>query len=286
MFGHYQLQVATNSSFTALVLDRNITGITNSVYPVPGETGVPDSFELTPNTEYYWRVRAFNTEGRYGAWSTARTFREAMVKPVLVSPDNSYKPDNLRPIFDWNVVEGADTYTIQVSRYADMSYPSINKVTADTEYLPTSDILKNRTLFWRVRANGANGPSPWSELRNIESPNPPVRPALLLPANTSLQVVTNAGNLTPPVRLDWSNSAIPAGTELAKYQLQVATNNQFTAPVIQQEIVPELGITPSEFTIPEDALLTNTRYYWRVRALTLPINTAAGLISAISAYQW
>ena len=247
IFDHYQVQVATDEAFAAVVVDKDVVGLnTNSDYTLESA--------LNPNTRYYWRVRAFNTLGQYGSWSTAYYFREAVEAPELNSPADGIFLDNLRPEFDWEDVVGASGYTIQISARTNMGSPTSGKVT-ESSYVPVKDLSKNKTLYWRVRTEGENGPSEWSEVRTMVTPNTPSTPKLILPKNRAL--VTD---LMP--RLDWSNSAAPNGTIFDHYQVQVATDEAFTTVVVDEEIT---GQTNSEYTL-ESALNTNTRYYWRVRA--------------------
>ncbi len=58
----YQLQVSTNSSFSALIVDAG--GLASTSYSMSG---------LVNNTLYYWRVNATNANGTSG-WSTAWSF--------------------------------------------------------------------------------------------------------------------------------------------------------------------------------------------------------------------
>jgi hypothetical protein len=158
-FDHYQLQVAIDNAFASPVIDVSVSDRLTSEY-----TPLTD---LLPNTMYYWRVRAFNTLGQYASWSSVGYFREAMLPPVLVTPGDGTTQSTLRPSFDWEDVPGAGSYTIQISRYSSMSLPSINNSVAGHAYTSSKDLTKNRTLYWRVRANGANGPSPWSAVRTF-----------------------------------------------------------------------------------------------------------------------
>jgi hypothetical protein len=59
-FDHYQIQIATNSTFASIVHNVNITGLANSQ---------DNSAVLTSGLTYYWRVRAWNATGNYSAWS-------------------------------------------------------------------------------------------------------------------------------------------------------------------------------------------------------------------------
>jgi transcriptional regulator CtsR len=65
----YEVQVATSSSFTNLLL--NETGITDLYYDI-----APETFNW--NTTYYWRVNARNSFDSTSSWSSYRYFRTAV----------------------------------------------------------------------------------------------------------------------------------------------------------------------------------------------------------------
>jgi hypothetical protein len=43
----------------------------------------------------------------------------------------------------------------------------VNASTSPSSFTPTVDLPLGKVLDWRVRANGANGPGAWSEVRSI-----------------------------------------------------------------------------------------------------------------------
>jgi hypothetical protein len=103
-FNRYDVQVATDAAFTSLVISE-----------VPGLTDVTVheftlSTDLTPNTLYYWRVRAYNDGEQYSAWSVVRSFRAAILPPALLTPANGAAVAPLRPPLDWADVTGASYY--------------------------------------------------------------------------------------------------------------------------------------------------------------------------------
>lgn len=247
-FSYYHLQVSSDSQFSTLALNETIYGQSNSEF-FPSEN-------LSSNMKYYWRVMAFNTDGQFSAWSTVGSFRESILPPILIAPSKNSISDDLRPGFEWQNVDGASSYTIQVSSFSNMKEPKVNTAVVDSQYIPTKDLPVKSTLYWRVRANGANGPSLWSEVWSFNSPNPPGKPSLLSPVENAL-----TRDYTP--RLDWSTSYLPSGTSFAFYRLQVARDSGFT------DILPEIQISDrasSEYTFPAD-LPANTKYYWRVMAV-------------------
>jgi len=243
-FDHYQLQVATDAAFTSIVIDQNIPGLANSEFTPPTD--------LAPNTRYYWHVRAFNTDTEYSLWSATWNFRTALTPPINLIVIDGDK--TLRPKFDWDDVAlpGVTGYTIQASISPVFATVVVSANVVASQFTPAADLPRDKTIYWRVRTNGANGPSAWADGPAFTSANPPSVPVLVSPLNGSLTT-----DYTP--RLDWNNSTVPAGITFDHYQLQVAT----VAGIVIDTNIP--GLANSEFTPPTD-LAPNTRYYWHVRA--------------------
>ena len=244
VFGHYQIQVATNTNFISPVQDATAT---LSEFTVP--------VRLLPNTVYYWHVRAANSLGHYGAWSATRSFRSAIRAPVLLSPANGATLLDRRPSFDWRNAVGASGYTLQISKYSNFAILMVNAPTIASAFNMPGDLPANTTLYWRVRANGVNGPSLWSRVWRFRTGNPPSVPALISPRNAAI-----IDDLTPS--LTWRASTIPAGTTFSHYQIQIATDSTFASPLLDTTVGT---LSPAEFTL-TDPLAVNTKYYWRVRA--------------------
>ena len=248
---HYRLQISTNSTFASpLWLDQD--GILVSGYSA--------ATALAPDTTYYWRVQAINSQGLASAWA-ASSFRVAILPPGLSAPAKAVSLDNKRPVFSWIGVSGATSYTLEVSTSSAFSGTAISVKTTSWYYAPTADLAASTKYYWRVRANGPNGPR-LSQVWTFKTGKPPSVPALLSPAANAL-----VAGYTP--LLDWSNSSLPTGTLFAYYQVQVSDVSAFTAPVVDSTGVT--GRTVSQLTSP--ALAAGRTYYWRVRA----VNTIAGI---------
>lgn len=263
VFKHYQIQVADNPAFDTPLIDKEISGTpASSQY----QSIDPDD-GLEPDKQYYWRVRAVNdvdlTAGEilnYSAWSKVFIFRSAMEEPVLVAPADVITPalTTRRPAFDWQDTTGTTSYQIQISQFANMSTPLVNVSVPTSEYTPTADLPTNKTLFWRVRAKGPNGPSLWSAIWTFKTGNPSSVPTLLTPADNALSTIEQ------PV-FDWSHSTEPAGTEFKYYEFQVDDDSDFSSPAIHEFI--EDRVDSRYMKQPTDNLDANTTYYWRVRAV-------------------
>jgi hypothetical protein len=160
-FGHYELQISTSSTFASMLLDHSdLTVLAAHQYSlVSGEA-------LAPNAAYYWRVRSFNSAGGYGQWSVVWSLRTAVTPPVLSAPDDAATTTNRRPTFDWDDVSGASSYYLQVSTNGTFTSLMVNVTVSASTYTPTANLHRG-TLYWRVRANGTNGPSSWSVIRSL-----------------------------------------------------------------------------------------------------------------------
>lgn len=243
---HYQVQVATNSNFTSLVVNEN------DVYD---STFTPT---LLPGKLYSWRVRAFNVNGVTSGWSVVRTFKTPLAQPTLLSPTEEESLLTDRPTFEWDAVPGATSYILQASRLEDFSALLVNETLNTNEYRMSKDLPQNRTIYWRVRAKTAAVSSPWSAKGSFTTGNPPSVPVLVAPTPGTL-----SGDYTP--RFDWKSSTLPVGTTFKQYEIQVDDHKEFTSPEIDS--TTELhDLADSDFT-PISALMPNTKYFWRVRAV-------------------
>jgi beta-lactamase superfamily II metal-dependent hydrolase len=150
-FDHYQIVVDDDPAFGSSEVDENIYGQTLVQFQ-PGS-------DLNSNTKYYWRVRAFNSAGEYSGWSAIRFFRTVILSPQSLT----VIPNGLRPRFDWDDATGTVTnYTIQISTSSTFGTFLVNSTTVNSFYDMLKDLPSGKTIYWRVKVNGANGPSGWS----------------------------------------------------------------------------------------------------------------------------
>jgi len=171
--------------------------------------------------------------------------------PISYFPGGLNQPPGLRPLFDWGNVSGASSYNLQISTNQNFTSLVLNLNLSPSAYVPTADLPKGMLLFWRVRANGSNGPSAWSRIRHFDTPNPPGVPILLTPAHNA-----TAANGQPT--LDWSDSS--PGVD--HYEVQISTSATFAGMLGRGQG----GRTAASQYTPEVALAPGP-YYWRVRAV-------------------
>ena len=259
-FARYELEVATDSAFVNKVSlgDPELTNIALSEHTL--------AESLSPNTKYYWRVRAVGKVGeleQYSAWSAVRYFRVVMEPPVLKLPENALVPmlDNKRPVFEWWPVADASSYYIQISKVPTFSSVVKYATVTTTNYALTIDLTANTTYYWRVKANGPNGPSAYSDKWQFKTGNPPSVPALVSPAANAL--------VTSTPSLDWGTVTVPTGTMFDRYELQY-TMDLPNIDLVEPIRIPSLGggnpLIDSVYT-GLSGIIANTKYYWRVRAV-------------------
>ena len=235
---YYRLQIAENSVFNNNLQSFDLT----------------DTFKVVSGlkqfTQYYWRVLSMNNDSveKVTATSLMRSFRTAPDKPqkvVLVSPKNNTIGLKTIVDFKWDYLSQPqpDKYNIEVAR--DTAFKDWVNTEDNIPIKKTSLVLyKNNNYYWRVNAMNSAGTGPWSDVWKINVTNDAVR--LRLPANNSINIDQNG-------ELSWESISG------SKYQVQVSTVDDFSSTV--------MDISDIQFTFASYTLLTNSKYYWRVRAI-------------------
>ncbi|MBZ0203064.1 MAG: T9SS type A sorting domain-containing protein [Ignavibacteria bacterium] len=246
----YGLQLSQDSTFAASLL-IDTAGV------------VPSTLTLRPGLllnvrKYYWRVRTLNSFG-LSAWSAPWNFTTLLappIAPVLVDPPNNSVDISTTPTLDWDTVEFAETYRVQVSTspvFSDTLINSGGNIFSQFN-VPGGFLLNNTTYYWRVNGTNTAGTGPYSAIWNFKTiVSPPVAaPVLLAPPNGAANVV-----LTPT--LDWNDVYGVTG-----YKVNVSEDPLFNTVLIDSTIG-----TASQFTIPAGKLSGSTSYYWRIRGFNV-----------------
>lgn len=213
----YHLQVSSNENFTDPVVDK--TGIEQTSYT--------SEVKLSGQSTYFYRVRARNIQG-YGEWSVIRPFTTTTDVPGVVfvlSPNNNEENVDFKPRFEWNLVDGATLYQLQVDDDKDFGSTVIDRKGIESdEYMADIFLRGLKKYYYRVRARNSVGFGEWSVVRPFTT-KPATIPGkvsnLLVRQITTKQVVskTHSVQSTAAFEISWTPPAFDGGTEIVDYRI-------------------------------------------------------------------
>lgn len=251
----YNLQVATDSQYTSQILDYSVAGS-----PLIPPDYTHNNGDLNGDNTYYWRVRPiYNSAGNpKGAWSQGTAFD----RQGFVLTSNAYNSPIgtmtttitfATPTFLWDMVEGAESYEVQVDNDPAFGSNEASTTTNQTSFTP-SGTLDNGTYYWRVRVRRYNGVySNWSSSQSFTLSLP--QPSGLTPSGG---VVNRAPTFcwTPLIASSGGNPVLAA----YKYRVQVSNNDITFSSIYDTADTEQSCWTPTKGYV-EGTL------YWRVAML-------------------
>ncbi len=148
----YRFQLSTDSNFATIEYD-DMVGTPN--YWVGGlQLGL---------VKYFWRVQV-NNGGNISSFSEVRSFTTGIEVPILISPQDSAVNVSTSPTFEWTPVNGAVSYTLQISTFGSFINFVVNQPGITSTSYSVSGLEENKKLFWRVRGATANYEGMFSEV--------------------------------------------------------------------------------------------------------------------------
>lgn len=142
----YTLEISNDASFSLNV--QTIEGISDNQYSLPSA--------LEDNT-YFWRVRAVDSLGHMGPFSSSRSFTvdTHVDKPSLLAPANGSILSDPRVEFTWTPVteELGAVFTLEISAFSDFRTLARKISGLKTSNYTLLDELSEGTWYWRVRVN-------------------------------------------------------------------------------------------------------------------------------------
>ncbi|WP_158278594.1 T9SS type A sorting domain-containing protein [Rhodohalobacter mucosus] len=120
------------------------------------DTSFTPSVNLSEGRNHQWRVRGVK-DGVEGTWSPIWSFTTLENSgnngkgPQKITPAKDEKNTSKKQKFEWQSVEGADAYEIEVTSVEEQQVV-IDEIVTDTTYTPGQDFQPNHRYEWRVRA--------------------------------------------------------------------------------------------------------------------------------------
>jgi len=235
----YKLEVSANSGFTSYLAGYGPKDVGNvTTYSISG---------LTANTNYYYRISAYNATGT----GLASTIKQVLTAPVAPTTSAATSITNTTLVANWSSVAGATGYRIDVA--TDAGFTSIllaytNKDVGNVTSASVAGLNGSITYYYRVRAYNTGGTSGNSGTTNVTtSPDPSAPPVAT--AGTALAVTSFTAN--------WGAVGAASG-----YALDVATDNLFTNILAGYNDLNVGNVTTYSVT----GLSSGTTYYYRTRS--------------------
>lgn len=231
----YRIQVSKQANFSTLVYDQS--DLSNTSFPYSN---------LESKTVYYWKVYSYSATND-GTWSTVFSFTTGLGKPVLTNPTNGAQGLALNNVtFNWNAVNGANTYKFTLSKNPNLSTPVAEVTNINGLSQVINGLEYNQNYYWAVRGQDGFGDGPMSEIFSFGTMID--KPTLSLPVNEEIDVPLSG-------TFQWN-----AAAGATAYQIQVSEVSNFSSTVID---VTNINGTSYNYS----NINNNTVHYWRVRGL-------------------
>ncbi len=136
----FTLEMSMNQDFNPLVLN---TKVGKRFYRIT-------NLELG-KVQYYWRVKA-NNGGNISEFSETKTFYSSIKAPILLSPEKNEDSVSVTPQLQWEAVDGATRYRVQVSNaplFQD-KYIVVDVDTITKTSFVTSELQAKKSHYWKV----------------------------------------------------------------------------------------------------------------------------------------
>lgn len=260
----YQVEIARDARFTDIIETWDTIENQTSGYFGLAPTIFQPTRAYTDNESYYWRVRVRHERYvflptdffDYGPWSPPMRFKlDSRRAANLRLSTGAFA--QMTPSFQWDRVEGASGYSIQIDDDASFSSPTINQKIDLNSFTPQGgmeSILADGSYFWRVAMRRSNTVSGyWTE-------GPPFVVSSVTPL--PLSPIADAEISQQPT-FAWTAVLTPTLTPrvaAGRYQLQLDDDPNFSTPT-------QFETDNTSFTLPKGRSIADGTWYWRVAVL-------------------
>ncbi|WP_457617873.1 hypothetical protein [Lutibacter sp.] len=202
---------------------------------------------LEPNT-YYWFVKSYDQAGNKSESSTVNSFMilEGIENNTveLIVPEDALITNNSTHLFQWNPIENADEYSIQVLQNDGTNTVIFDITTTQTEKEIT---LQDGAYLWQVKAMNEYSETAFSERTILIDTQTPNTPELIAPVNEHTQ-------LEKIIHFEYSRILNEGSTEIDS--LFVYADENLTGLTLKAEVINNNHY--QEFEV--------STYYWYVKS--------------------
>ncbi len=271
----YNLQIATDSLFTVILINQPFAGTSVTV------SGFPTLFTC------WWRANAIGPGGA-SSYPIPFTFKTKgpSTTPTLLLPVNNATNQPIALTCKWSkavdqtfdkgevihltaldLTQGNKSLNLRTKDqlqtvgsywfelYTDTTQAAVIKdstITDTTRAL--TGLLYNQNYWWRVKGKNDAGYGLFSAYFKFTTAiAPPAAPTLTSPANNSI-------GISPTTRLVWSNAATATS-----YRIQVSTDSTFATSQLDSTTTNNVD----SIQVPAGKLNNNVKYYWHVSAINV-----------------
>jgi len=150
----YRLEIATDSDFTQLVLDK--TGIMDAQF---------DTAKLSAIGVYYWRLSSIASDGEQGPLGPTRSY-QIKAMPEKVEAELSVENEGLL-LATWHTSSHAQSYQVQIANDKDFTDIVIDKQINEAKF--AFEAIKGNLRYLRVKSIEDDGyEGPWGSIQTIE----------------------------------------------------------------------------------------------------------------------
>jgi len=239
----YTFEIAKDTTFETVVLSD--TSITDNFYFYD---------DLEYSTKYYWRVKAVFSADT-SDWSTSWAFttidEDALIPPMLISPDNGSDDNEKNGILTWESIEDASFYELNVSMTSNFNNLVVEEFYLTDTSFAYSDFEPDSTYFWRVKTFSSVDSSDWSEIWSFT-----IKQEHVLGFVNLIHPFYDALQIPEESEFRWE-----AEDEAVKYQLQITDFYFNEDSLLVNEMLTDTVFFYSGFE-------KNEKYFWRVRYFT------------------
>ncbi len=251
----YVFQLATDEVFDSTSIIIDTTDITETTY-------IP-AIDLTPSTEYFWRV-GHNSSAWSETWSfetnSLDIYDGYAIYPEFSDSIYISSVDQL-PKLEWSSIPETDFYRIQLATDENFSNMLINHVETDDSYQLDADddglLALDTEYFWRVRSDKTEWSDPWAFTTKHGIPH---------------DIETNLNTETPnKIDLEWLCSNSEGTTAHLLERSEDQTNWEEIASIdLELKKYSDLGLSE------------NTTYYYRIKSENQTGNSAPSDVVSVT----